>query len=1331
MKTCVLFILFFLVLPLTICPEEFEEFIMPFSSPDESGILPGFDYSKLEPVPPQAYIEEPAGADAVPLRLPPERTLSLKDSSKALVQPGPPAPSLAQRKGALSGKFIYVAPGHGWTYGTTWGTQRGNTNGMVEDHGNADQVCFFFLNYVKNAGATVIPLRDVGPMTELHIIDNVDAGFSASDGWNQSKGTPFWGNSGDDAYYVFSYTELQESAVARWTPNFKKAGYYPVFVWYLDSANRSGDALYRIVHKGGVTPVVLDQNRVGKGWVWLGTYYFDAGNKGWLELSNQSAKEGNVVIADAARFGSGKHTDSGYPMYEMNGLEYHKFSLAPSSVTSSGDVWSRPRMAGYMNNADVKDACYIGFHSNASGGRGACVLKNIDTNGGPLPYATQFCTPIITHVREELKSLWSLPYYLTIYTSAYGELNPNNQKEMTGTIIEVAFHDQADDAALLKTAGFRQDAARSVLKGIIDYFADTHASGNKTYLPDAPGKPMARVGGAHSAVISWSAPPFGGSLGGMATGYYVYKSADGLAWDNGVDAGNVLTYTYEGLESGATHYFRVAAYNAGGESFPSETVGIRLTLDGSRPEVLIVSGFRRYDKDISPTYTDSFNGTSYRVWPWLINSFNYAPVHGKAVADAGFYFETAACERVADSSVKLADYLAVIWILGQESTADETFSAAEQAIVATYLFGGGRIFVSGSDLGQDLELWASATAQDKNFLNNVLQAKAANNNASSTRIVNCAAAGIFFGLPQLNFSADYDNGYYNTLSPDSFTGVGAGALIAMTYADTGQGACIQYHDSAKRTIVMGFPFEMIRGETARADVMDRILKFLFEEPIPTPTPSPTPDPNAQYLVEDFEPYEDGSAAMFRYPHYSGTTKGINDETDTANVTIEEKNDILDPNVGSVGVKSYRFFWEWTSPPEGLVRATTHNMTARGNPLLDLSKGLSIYIKVKSGAVDFGYWIRETGGSGPIGANGGATGAIKKAERFRRLDASDKWQYVYFDIPNEPYLDIDDNPSELTGAWGTLESLQFRPASAEAAALVEIFVDDIYQGPQQNPLAPPTPTPTLTPTPTETPIPTPTPTPTNTPTPTPTPHPNAQYLVEDFEPYEDGSEAMFRYPHYSGTTGGINIETDTANVTIEDKNDILDPNAGSVGVQSYRFFWEWESPSEGLVRATTHNMTVRGNPLLDLSKGLSIYIKVKSGAVDFGYWIRETGGSGPIGANGGETGAIKKAERFRRLYASDKWRYVYFDIPNESYLDIDDNPSELTGAWGTLESLLFRPASAEAAAQVEIFVDDIYQGPRQRPLDLPAAEDLRDYLLGRGGVYYDLNVDGRVDAADLI
>ena len=119
-----------------------------------------------------------------------------------------------------------------------------------------------------------------------------------------------------------------------------------------------------------------------------------------------------------------------------------------------------------------------------------------------------------------------------IYTSSYGELTKNNlNNEMTATILEVAFHDNVDDANLLKTSGFRQDAARAVLQGIVDYFADTHGNPNSTYLPDAPGKVSAVVSGSGQATISWEAPPSGGYGADPATGYIVYKSTDGNAWD--------------------------------------------------------------------------------------------------------------------------------------------------------------------------------------------------------------------------------------------------------------------------------------------------------------------------------------------------------------------------------------------------------------------------------------------------------------------------------------------------------------------------------------------------------------------------------------------------------------------------------------------------------------------------------------------------------------------------------------------------------------------------------------------------------------------------------
>ncbi|MCX7765305.1 MAG: fibronectin type III domain-containing protein, partial [Candidatus Sumerlaeia bacterium] len=815
--------------------------VIPYESEGEPGLWPGYEAEKVPPIPGPVEDADSIGTKAPKVELTPERMIK-KPTVLTGVQPGPPAPTVTQRTGALTGKIIFVNPGHGWYYSSGWKTQRPDYNDVVEDHHNADQVCYYMLQYLRNAGATVVPLRDVGPQTpEVHIIDNDDSGFTLSGTWYQSTGTPFWGDDSDAVRYVYAATSLQETAVARWTPNFSQAGYYPVFVWYLDSSNRSRDARYRIVHKGGISYVTLNQTRVGKGWIWLGTYYFEAGSNGYLELTNQSSETGRYVIADAARFGSGVHS-SGYPWYEMQALEYMSYNKAPSSVTGVSDVWCRPRMAAYMNNAPIQDVCYISFHSNGGGGRGAMVLKNDPSwEGGAAPYADQFNSAIIRQVEDDLYTFWGLPRRgYQVYTSQYGELTYNNLNgEMAGTIVEVAFHDNADDANLLKTAGFRQDAARAVLQGIIDYFVNTHSHPNGTYLPDAPGNVSAEIVGAGQVRLRWSAPPYGGYGAHQASGYVVYRSTDGLAWDTGIDVGNVLSYTYSGLSANQVYYFRVSAYNAGGESFPSETVGVRMTSDGSRAPVLIVNGYRRYDRMIAADYYDAYNGWSKRVWPWLINSFNYVVAHGNALRDAGYYFESTSNERIIDGSILLNNYGAVDWILGRESVADETFNSTEQTKVANYLNNYGRLFVSGEELGWDLELQSGATQADKDFLNNVLQVRCTSDDGSSSNQASPVSGSIFAGLSQISFAKDYANGHYDTVYPDVFAGLGEGASNALTYSDTGQVGCVQFQNAVKRLVVMGFPFEMIQGATARANVMGRIMNFLLGGGTPTPTPTPT------------------------------------------------------------------------------------------------------------------------------------------------------------------------------------------------------------------------------------------------------------------------------------------------------------------------------------------------------------------------------------------------------------------------------------------------------------------------------------------------------------
>ncbi|MCX7766126.1 MAG: family 10 glycosylhydrolase, partial [Candidatus Sumerlaeia bacterium] len=259
---------------------------------------------------------------------------------------------------------------------------------------------------------------------------------------------------------------------------------------------------------------------------------------------------------------------------------------------------------------------------------------------------------------------------------------------------------------------------------------------------------------------------------------------------------------------------------------------------------------------------------------------------------------------------------------------------------------------------------------------------------------------------------------------------------------------------------------------------------LTPTPTPTFTPTPTPTPVTQFLLTNFEGYALNSEVMFRDPAWSGSTTGVNTATDAADVSNAQSNDILDPAVGSPGSRSYRFYWEWTTPGSGFVRATSYNAANKPNPIIDFTKGLSIYVKITKGEVDMTYWVRETGVSGNIGDNGGVSGTIEKCTRQVRLTASANWQYFWFDVPNEPYAAVTGN-GVLNGQWGTLEALAFSAVPGSSATEIEIYVDDLYQGPPHNPLGP-TPTPTSTPISTSTPTPTPTLTPTSTPTPTPTP-----------------------------------------------------------------------------------------------------------------------------------------------------------------------------------------------------------------------------------------------------
>lgn len=799
---------------------------------------------------------------------------------------GPAFNARRQPTGALSGRIIYFNSGHGWTAdvpdsaASNWFTQRGNSGGVVEDYGNMDQGTLFAA-YAWNAGATVVPVRPIGHQKNEVVIDQDDPQVTFTGTWGNSTNTPAYEvapGSTSQRYRFASTTTGAATATARYSPNIPEAGYYPVYTWVLDGSDRTNQ-LYRIAHAGGVTETRINHRRVGKGWMWLGSYYFEAGSQPnqYVEINNveEVGDPGSVVIADAIRFGNGMGSIDRNPLgisgvaREEEQLRYWaEYAQAPASVYDSStsdandNVGGAPRYAAYMNRqaeGAITDRVFISFHSNAGGGRGAVGLYN-DKNPGVTDSPNQFELADLLG-REINDDMWGMsnstgtdlfPLYTDwSSTSAttfvnpsfdYGELRWDTiNNEMDCTIIEVAFHDSASDQPYLKDIIARRYIARATLQGLIRYF-NQFGGGPLAMPPDEPRnlRVVNATNGSPDLILNWTAPlqiaserpaTTPGNIGGDApTGYAVYASANGRDFQLLTTLGNVNSYTTSGLANGDARYFYVTATNAGGESFPSNISGGRV--QSARPPILIVDGFDRSDQSIAlnETFSGVPNrpnlGTFQRVISHRINNFSYVVEHGQAIVQGttGNAFDAVPNDAVTAGLATLTNYDTVIWILGRESenaAGGTAFDATERTAVTNFLNAGGNLFVSGTDWAYDLGR-AGQPIAEATFLNDTLRTTYIGDNAN-TYTVN--GSGIFAGLAMT--LSDFNGPVYDARSLDQL-GAGAGASVAMSYSGgSGGNAAIVFPGAAPvgRIIGLGFPFETITSATTRADVMDRALIY--------------------------------------------------------------------------------------------------------------------------------------------------------------------------------------------------------------------------------------------------------------------------------------------------------------------------------------------------------------------------------------------------------------------------------------------------------------------------------------------------------------------------
>lgn len=223
------------------------------------------------------------------------------------------------------------------------------------------------------------------------------------------------------------------------------------------------------------------------------------------------------------------------------------------------------------------------------------------------------------------------------------------------------------------------------------------------------------------------------------------------------------------------------------------TLGVRVRvvpkIKSQGPDQALASDTGRIDGNASVLVVDGFDRVLGGSYGGLNHDF--AARVGEAAGGA----VTISHRALVEDGFSLSGYPVVIWLSGDESASDLTFSSEEQAIATAYVQGGGRLIVSGSEVAYEL----GSLGQGEVFLNDILGAEYAGDDAGTSQ---AAGFGALSGVGAFGFGgagAPYPEDY-----PDVLAAHG-GAQAILTY-DTGGVAAVGIPGKAA---LVGFPLEVV------------------------------------------------------------------------------------------------------------------------------------------------------------------------------------------------------------------------------------------------------------------------------------------------------------------------------------------------------------------------------------------------------------------------------------------------------------------------------------------------------------------------------------------
>jgi hypothetical protein len=527
---------------------------------------------------------------------------------------------------------------------TVWGWQRPNLFQTVEDLLTTSFVLPFLAPMLENAGARVyIPReRDINPNEVIVDNDKTDRsryreyndryhwkkyipGFADYKKWYTYQENPFIAGT-----YVQTktLTDPYESSRIEWIPDIPEEGMYAVYISFRTVDNSTTDAQYSVHHTGGVTRFSVNQTVNGGTWLYLGHFYFDKGRKAdsKVVLTNLSTKNGQIVTADAVKFGGGMGTVtgakaqllidsiptpfvSGFPRFAEGARYWLQWAGVPDSVYSrtqntnhySDDFQSRGHWVNYLQEGlGVPVDLAFAFHTDAGVRTGDSIVgtlgiatitnsigdtlyKNGTSRWAARDMVDMIQSEIVHSIRSTHRSDWTRR---GIWNRSYSE---SRVPEVPTMLLELLSHQNFEDMKYALDPGFRFTISRAIYKGILKYLA---VSNNRDYVvqPLPISHFSSRFITPTVVSLKWKATPDPLEPTAMPSHYRLQTRIDGGGFDNGFMVSSDSIYLT--IEPGKIYSFKLSAVNSGGQSFPSEVLSV-YKAPHEKGEVLIINGFDR------------------------------------------------------------------------------------------------------------------------------------------------------------------------------------------------------------------------------------------------------------------------------------------------------------------------------------------------------------------------------------------------------------------------------------------------------------------------------------------------------------------------------------------------------------------------------------------------------------------------------------------------------------------------------------------------------------------------------------------------------------------